>query len=99
MTIKSIDAQVLVQKISDVAKIQQAQQLGNNHKQDEFINSIYKETEKYSKKVNEALPGYPKKVDKKSKQIKRGNREGKKYFNKSVDSNQNNNNKKIDIIV
>lgn len=65
MTIRSIDAQVLVQKVGEVAKIQQAQQVGNIHKQDEFINNISKQTEKYSKTVNRSESSQNKRIERK----------------------------------
>ena len=65
MTIKSIDMQVLVQKVGDVAKIQQAQQTGNNHRQEEFIKNINEQTDRYTKTVNKTLQSEQKKVNQK----------------------------------
>jgi len=78
MTIKSIDMQVLVQKVGDVAKIQQAQQIGN-HQQEEFVNNITKETDKFSKTVNKTGEGRHKKVDEKEEKERQSR---KRYRNK-----------------
>jgi hypothetical protein len=70
MTIKSIDMQVLVQKVGDVAKIQQAQQAGNNHRQEEFIKNISEQTDRYTKTVNKTLHSESKKVNEKEEKEK-----------------------------
>jgi hypothetical protein len=76
MTIKSIDMQVLVQKVGDVARIQQAQQIGHNHRQEEFVKNISQETDKYSKTVNKPGESQHKKVDEKEEKEKQS---GKGY--------------------
>jgi hypothetical protein len=55
MTIRSIDMQVLIQKVGDVARIQQSQQLENNSRQQEFAQQITQQTDKNVKTVNQML--------------------------------------------
>lgn len=90
MTIKSIDMQVLVQKVGDVAKIQQAQQIGNNHRQEEFVKNINAETDKYSKTVNKPGQSQHKKVDEKEEKEKQSRKRykdsGKKNDEESKDT-------------
>lgn len=78
MTIRSIDMQVLVQKVGDVAKIQQAQQVGS-YQQEEFANKIAKETDKFSKTVNKTGESRHKKVDEKEEKERQSR---KRYRNK-----------------
>ncbi len=53
MTIKSLDMQVMVQKIGEVARIQQSEQTGANNKQQEFTEAINAQTIKNSKATPE----------------------------------------------
>ncbi len=53
MTIRSIDMQVLVQKVSEVARIQQTDQAGANRKQQEFAEAINAQTAKNTKATPE----------------------------------------------
>ncbi len=53
MTIRSLDMQVLVQKIGEVARIQQTDQVGANKRQQEFTQAINAETIKNSKSAQE----------------------------------------------
>ncbi|MEN6348059.1 MAG: hypothetical protein ABFD08_01480 [Syntrophomonas sp.] len=55
MSIRSIDMQVLVQKVSDVAKVQQAQQVENSNRQQESVQQINHQTNIEVKTVNEPL--------------------------------------------
>ena len=55
MTIRSVDMQVLIQKVGDVARIQQSQQLENNSRQQEFTQQISQQTDKNVKTVNQML--------------------------------------------
>jgi hypothetical protein len=103
MTIKSIDMQVLVQKVGDVAKIQQAQQTGNNHRQEEFIKNINEQTDRYTKTVNKALQSEHKKVhekEEKEKQSRKRYKDNKKENeeeDKSSIANESGSN--LDIII
>ncbi|MDD2372049.1 MAG: hypothetical protein WC109_02580 [Syntrophomonadaceae bacterium] len=85
MTIKSIDMQVLVQKVGDVAKIQQAQQTGNNHRQEEFIKNINEQTDRYTKTVNKALQSEHKKVHEKEE---KENQSRKRYKGSNKQENE-----------
>lgn len=106
MTIKSIDMQVLVQKIGDVAKIQQAQQIGNNHRQEEFVKNISAETDKYSKTVNKPGQSQHKKVDEKEekeKESRKRYKDGSKKHSEEPEDKKNpakiESGNKLDIIV
>ena len=55
MTIRSIDMQVLVQKVGDVAKIQQAEKSDHNNRQQQFAQQILQQTETNSKTVSQNL--------------------------------------------
>lgn len=55
MSIRSIDMQVLVQKVGDVAKIQQAQQLENSNRQQESAQQIGQQTHIDAKTVKQPL--------------------------------------------
>lgn len=103
MTIKSVDMQVLVQKVGDVAKIQQAQQTGNNHRQEEFIKNINEQTDRYTKTVNKALQSEHKKVhekEEKEKQSRKRYRGSNKQENEEDKSNSGNESgSNLDIIV
>ncbi len=55
MTIRSVDMQVLIQKVGDIARIQQSQQLENNSRQQEFAQQISQQTDKDAKTVNHLL--------------------------------------------
>lgn len=55
MTIRSIDMQVLIPKVSDVAKIQQIQLQENASRQQENANLIARETLKNTTTVNQPL--------------------------------------------
>lgn len=55
MTIKSIDMQVLIPKVTDVAKVQQIQQQENSARQQENANNIIRETLKNTNTVNQPL--------------------------------------------
>ena len=53
MTIRSVDMQVLVQRVGDVSKIQQAQQVQNTNKQQENFQQIIQQTTTVSKSVEQ----------------------------------------------
>ena len=55
MTIRSIDMQVLIQKVGDVAKIQQVQQEENLLKGNEANGQIAQQTAKNSRTVSQVL--------------------------------------------
>ena len=90
MTIKSIDMQVLVQKVGDVAKIQQAQQTGNNHRQEEFIKNINEQTDRYTKTVNKALQSENKKVHEKEEKEEQSRKRYKDSNKKENDEDKDN---------
>ncbi len=98
--------QVLVQKVGDVAKVQQAQQTGHNHRQEEFIKNINEQTDRYTKTVNKSLHSQHKKVnekEEKEEESRKGHKDSNKRENReSTDNKTNSKNEsgsKLDIIV
>ncbi|MBO8159377.1 hypothetical protein [Thermosyntropha sp.] len=84
MTIKSIDMQVLVQKIGDVAKIKQAEQSNANNRQQDFIMQISQDTQKYSKTVHQALAAEKKFVHEREERKDKSRYKGKKKENNNI---------------
>jgi len=82
--------QVLVQKVGDVAKIQQAQQTGNNHRQEEFIKNINEQTDRYTKTVNKALQSENKKVHEKEEKEEQSRKRYKDSNKKENDEDKDN---------
>lgn len=100
MTIRSVDMQVLVQRVGDVSKIQHAQQVQNNYKQQENAQQIMQQTTTVSKSVDQSREAESKRVrEEKEKEKKRNPRKGQpeKDDDKRADSEVTNNG--IDIIV
>ncbi|MDD2585230.1 MAG: hypothetical protein PHT79_00595 [Syntrophomonadaceae bacterium] len=104
MTIRSIDMQVLVQKVGDVAKIQQVQQSDHANRQQEFAQQIAQQTEKNTKTVNQPLQNQSKLIHEKQEKEKQSrkyrNKEGKKDNKENNDDNvifEPNKGKTIDI--
>lgn len=81
MTIRSLDMQVLVQKVSDVGKIQQAQQVEGQQRQQESAQNIAAQTERVSRTVNKSLRNEGKKVHEKEAREEGG--QGKKRDDQS----------------
>ncbi len=81
MTIRSVDMQVLVQKVNDVTKIQQTQQVEGQNRQQESAQNIAAQTERVSRTVNQTLRNQGKKVQGKEEH-EEGN-QGKKRERKS----------------
>ena len=82
--------QVLVQKVGDVAKLQQAQQTGNNHRQEEFIKNINEQTDRYTKTVNKALQSENKKVHEKEEKEEQSRKRYKDSNKKENDEDKDN---------
>lgn len=91
MTIRSIDMQVLVQKVGDVAKIQQAQQSDHTNRQQEFAQQIAQQTEKNTKTVNQPLQNQSKLIHEKQEKERQSGKyrkkEGKKDHKENNDDN------------
>jgi uncharacterized cupredoxin-like copper-binding protein len=107
MSIRSTDMQVLIQKVGDVAKLQQIQQQELNHKQQEFNNKILEQTIKNTHTVNQTLRDEAalvhEKQEKEEKAKKNKNKKGNAN-NKENSKEQNRNMEpgrgdKLDIIV
>lgn len=85
MTIRSIDMQVLIPKVTDVARVQQIQQQENSVRQQENANHIMQQTIKNTNTVNQPLRNESALVHEKEEQEKnfkknkekRGKRENK----------------------
>lgn len=75
MSIKSIDMQVLVQKVSDVARIRQVEQTEADRRQQEHVQVISQETNTNSKVIKETEQGKTRRMDKNDE--KGGKRQGK----------------------
>ncbi len=107
MSIRSTDMQVLIQKVGDVAKLQQIQQHEVNLKQQEFNNQILDQTIKNTHTVNQTLRDESALVHEKQeneenakkKRNKRGNidnKENSKEQHKNLEPGRGD---KLDIIV
>lgn len=53
MTIRSVDMQVLVQKVTDVAKIPQTDKADHHNRQQQFMQQIAEQTDVSSRTVNQ----------------------------------------------
>ncbi len=72
MTIRSIDMQVLVQKATDVSKIQHTQQIQNAGRQQENAAQIMQQTEVISKSVNQTKETEAKRVHEEKEKKEKG---------------------------
>lgn len=77
MTIRSVDMQVLVPKVSDVARIRQVEQTEADRRQQEAVQFISKETNTNSKSVKETEQGKSRWIDKNDEKEKGGQQQGK----------------------
>lgn len=85
MTIRSIDMQVLIPKVTDVAKVQQIQQQENTARQQENANNIIRETIKNTNTVNQPLRDESALIHRKEEQeknFKKNKQKKGKYQNK-----------------
>lgn len=108
MTIRSIDMQVLVQKVGDVAKIQQVHMQENQGKQQELANQIMEQTVKNRRSVSKTAKNEGRLVNEKQQNDgdKRGRKENKPNKNKESSNDEKKitmkslrNANKLDIIV
>ena len=105
MTIRSVDMQVLIQKVGDVARIQQSQQLENNSRQQEFAQQISQQTDKNAKTVNQMLRNEQAFVHEKQEQESGKKKQAKKGKSEKIanrdktDTRPNKRGNKLDIIV
>jgi len=70
MSIRSVDMQVLVQKVGDIARVQQVQQVEGQHKLMENTHNINAQNEKIAHSVNDPLRNESKLVHEKEEQEK-----------------------------
>ncbi len=95
MTIRSLDMQVLVQKVGDVARVQQAQQTESNSRQQEFLQAIDQQTKERSKAVketekNESAFVHGKEEQEKEKKAKKKSKgKGKKRKKENKENKEN----------
>lgn len=100
MTIRSVDMQVLVQRVGDISRIQHVQQAQNANKFQENVQQIMQQTVMVSKSVERNREAQSKRVheDKESEKRKRqGPKRASNDNEKSVESESGNGG--IDIIV
>ena len=89
MTIRSMDMQVLIQRVNDVSRVQQVNQQENNTKQQEFNNQISNQTAQNTHAVNQALRDESALVHEKEKQEKKSKKNKEK---KGITDNKENTN-------
>lgn len=89
MTIRSIDMQVLVQKVNDVGKIQNAYQQENNARQQENANQIVQQTVKNTQTVSQSVRSESALIHEKEEKEKKS----KKKMQKKGDSENTENNR------
>lgn len=87
MSIKSVDMQVLIQKTSDVARIQQIQNQGNNFRQQEISSNILQDTNQNTQTVKKPPAGEGKLVHEKQEHEKNSSQDERKRGNKAKKSN------------
>lgn len=86
MTIRSIDMQVLVQKVGDVAKIQQTEKTDQQVKQQSFLEQISQQTQQVSTTVNKTPTSDPSLIrDKQSDKKKKLSKQKKKETTSELD--------------
>jgi hypothetical protein len=88
MTIRSIDMQILIPKVTDVAKVQQIQQQEHNIRQQENANHIARETTRNTNTVNQPLRDEAALVHEKEEEKHKKNKE-KKGKNQNVTNTKN----------
>lgn len=71
MTIRSIDMQVLVQKVGEVAKIQQTEKTDQQVRQQSFLEQIAQQTQQVSTTVNQTPTTDPSLIREKQSERKR----------------------------
>lgn len=79
--------QVLVQKVGDVARIQQVQQSEHNNRQQQFAQQIEQQTEKNSQTVNQPLRNESKLVHEKQEREKKSKKNKKKAGEQDIIEN------------
>lgn len=94
MSIRSVDMQVLVQKVGDIARVQQAQQVEGQHKLMENTQNINAQNEKIAHSVNDPLGNESKLVHEKEEQEQ--NRKKRKREKDSEEASKQDKNTKQD---
>ncbi|HWP98611.1 MAG TPA: hypothetical protein VN426_17345 [Syntrophomonadaceae bacterium] len=94
MSIRSVDMQVLVQKVGDISRIQQTHQVEENNRQQEFNQAIVQQTDHNSKEVNQSLRSEEAYVherqEKQKKEEKGQEKKGKKEDTANTDNKSQN---------
>jgi hypothetical protein len=109
MTIRSIDMQVLIQKVNDVGKMQNIQQQEGASRQQENINQINQQTNTNTNSVNQSLRSESSLIHEKQKKEKKSKKKAQKKGDIEITKNNKNNKEsvndkaqngsKIDIII
>lgn len=90
MSIRSIDMQVLVQKVGDVARIQHTHQVDHDKRQQEFVQAIAQQTQHNTKEVNQMLRSEHAEIhQRQEKQKKEKNSQEKKGKHENEANNDN----------
>lgn len=95
MTIRSIDMQVLVQKVTDVGKIQNIQQQESTLRQQENINQINQQTNINTSTVNQPLRSESSLVHEKQEKEKKSKKRSPKKGDSEITKNNRNNTESV----
>lgn len=94
MSIRSVDMQVLVQKVGDISRIQHTHQVEESQRQQEFNQAIVQQTDHNSREVNQSLRGeeaYVHERQEKQKKEKKGEeKKGKREETANTDNKSQN---------
>lgn len=85
MSIRSVDMQVLVQKIGDVARVQQVQLQEGSNRQQEFLQGINQQTVENSTTIQETGQNSSRKVGDKEEKEKNPRKKAKKAGKKALE--------------
>lgn len=105
MSMKIMDMQVLVQKTTDVAKVQHVQNQESNLRQQEMANQIVSQTQQNTHNVNQPLSSQSKLVHEKEEKDEKTKKNRRKKGNQTQEENTEesknldpNRGKKLDIM-
>ncbi|MDD3022747.1 MAG: hypothetical protein PHE26_02465 [Syntrophomonadaceae bacterium] len=97
MSIRSIDMQVLIQKVGEVAKVQQTHQLESSNRQQESAQQIGQQTQIDAKTVSQPLrnehTNVHEKQEKENKEKKSRTKKGKSNKTENKENNEKDGNK------
>jgi hypothetical protein len=90
MSIRSVDMQVLVQKVGDISRVQQAHQVEEHKRQQEFTQAIAQQTEHNTKEINQPLRSEDAYVHERQKEGEKEKKEQEKKGKKEETANTDN---------